>query len=134
MKSAIATEDKCPTQCAEKFKQTQNIVGQHDNFMNKIGRLINETDDVIQGLASTEFENDLNKYKDVSDLVRKLFSIFSESPRTNRKMAKLMMKMIEFDDKEDQVKPRPKPRPIKRPFNKRGSKIISYCEYILRQD
>ena len=125
LKSAIATEDKCPAQCAEKFRQTQNIVGQHDNFMNKIGRLINETDDAIQGLGSTEFENDLIKYKDVSNLVRELFSIFSETPRTNRQMAKIMMKMMKFDDKEDQNRPRPKPRPMKRPLIKRGSKFIS---------
>ena len=121
LKSAIATEDKCPAQCAEKFKQTQNIVGQHDNFMNKVGRLINETDDVIQGLGSTEFETDLIKYKDVSNLVRQLFNIFSETPRTNRQMAKIMMKMMKFDDKEDQTRPRPKPRPL----FKRGSKFIS---------
>ena len=125
LKSAIATEDKCPAQCAEKFRQTQNVVGQHDNFMNKIGRFINETDDAIQGLGSTEFENDLIKYKDVSNLVRELFSIFSETPRTNRQMAKIMMKMMKFDDKEDQNRPKPKPRPMKRPLIKRGSKFIS---------
>ena len=121
MKAAIATEDKCPAQCAEKFKQTQNVVGLHDNYMSKIGRLINETDDVIQGLGSSEFENDLIKYKDVSNLVRQLFSIFSETPRTNRQMAKLMMKMIKFDEK-DKVRPTPKPRPTINPFNKRNSK------------
>ena len=121
LKSAIATEDKCPAQCAAKFRQTQNIVGQHDNFMNKIGRLINETDDAIQGLGSTEFENDLIKYKDVSNLVRQLFSIFSETPRTNRQMAKMMMKMMKLDEKEGQNRP----RPIKRPLIKRGSKLIS---------
>ena len=134
LKSVIATEDKCPAQCAEKFRQTQNIVGQHDNFMNKIGRLINETDDVIQGLGNTEFETDLIKYKDVSNLVRQLFSIFSETPRTNRQMAKIMIKMMKFDDKEDQLRPRPKQRPIKRPLNKRGSKFISHCGYIFGQD
>jgi len=121
LKTAIATEDKCPAQCAEKFKQTQNVVGLHDNYMSKIGRLINETDDVIQGLGSSEFENDLIKYKDVSNLVRQLFSIFSETPRTNRQMAKLMMKMIKFDEK-DKVRSTPKPRPTINPFNKRNSK------------
>ena len=123
---SIATEDQCPAQCAEKYRQTQNIVGLHDNFMNKIGKLINETDDVIQGIGSTEFEDDLIKYQDMSKLFRQLFNIFSEIPRTNRQMAKLMMKMIKHDSKENKVVAKPRPRPnTKRPSQKRGGKYLS---------
>ena len=127
MKSAIATEDKCPAQCAEKFKQAQNVVGLHDNFMNKIEKLINETDDVIQGIGSTEFEDDLIKYQDVSKLVRQLFNIFSEIPKTNRQMAKLMMKMMKFDGKEDDPRPRPRPKP-QPPIRPGGKYLTSFID------
>ena len=91
--------------------------------MNKIEKLINETDDVIQGIGSTEFEDDLTKYQDVSKLVRQLFNIFSEIPKTNRQMAKLMMKMMKSDEKEE--KPRPRPRPKPRPLIRPGSKYLT---------
>ena len=119
----IATEDQCPAQCAEKYRQTQNVVGLHDNFMNKIGKFINETDDVIQGIENTEYEDDLIKYQEMSQLLRQLFNIFSETPRTNRQMAKLMMRMIKHDSKEDKSAGKPRPRPnMKWPVKKRGGK------------
>ena len=115
LKLAIANEDQCPAQCNEKYQQTQKVIGVHDSFISTIGKLLNETDDIIQGMESSEYEEDLKKYQDVSELIRKVFNIFSEIPKTNRQMAKMMMKLIKLGNNggqsNGQNRPRPKPRP-----------------------
>jgi hypothetical protein len=148
LKLAIANEDQCPAQCNEKYKQTHKVIGVHDSFISTVGKLLNETDDIIQGMESSEFEEDLKKYQDVSELIREVFNIFMEIPKTNRQMAKMMMKLIKLDNDggkhngQNHPRPRPKPRskfglkngdrPNNKPIGERdGRYIISYLLYLL---
>ena len=82
----------------------------------------------FEGLESSEFENDLKKYQDVSELIREVFNVFSGIPKTKRKMAKMMMKLLKpgKDDGKPRPRPRPKPRPtpIFRPGNRPSNKPI----------
>ena len=95
-KLSFGNEDQCPEQCKEKYKQTQEVVGMHDRLINTIGRLLNGTDDLIQGMESIAYETDLQKYQDVSSLAREVFSIFSDIPKAKRQIAKMIMKLIKF--------------------------------------
>ena len=148
LKLAIANEDQCPAQCNEKYMQTKNVIGVHDSFMSTIGKLLNETDDIIQGMESSDFEEDLKKYQDVSELIREVFNIFSGIPKSNRQMAKMMMKLIKLGNDggkhNGQIRPRPRPKPRpksgistggrvnKKPIGKRdGRYIIIYLLYLL---
>ena len=93
------------------------------------GLVINQTDDLIQGMSeysNTEFNNDLTKYKDISSLARKLATVFSKIPWVNREVTKMMMKMMkeemsddmdedDYDDDYGNGYPRPGPRPPNRP-------------------
>ena len=118
-KLAFGNEDQCPAQCTEKYKQTQDVVGMHDSFIRTIGKLLNETDDIIQGMDNADYQEDLMKYQDISTLARDVFSIFSNIPKANRQVAKMMMRLIklgkEGDRDDDKNRPRPRPRP--RPGN-----------------
>ena len=100
-KMSFSNEDQCPAQCDEKYRKTQNVVGLHKRLINMIGSLINQTDDVIQGLSNTEFDDDLTKYKDISSLARKMSTVFASLPWVNREIGKMVIKMIEMDLKED---------------------------------
>ena len=125
IKLSALNEDQCPAQCDEKYKKTQNIVGIHKRMLDMAGLLINQTDDLIQGMSeysNTEFNNDLTKYKDISSLARKLATVFSQIPWVNREVTKMLMKMMkeEMDEDEDEDDydgdygngyPRPGPRP-----------------------
>ena len=96
LKLAIAKEDQCPAQCSEKYKKTKEVIGLHDSFMAIIGKLLNETDDIVQGMESSEFENDLKKYQDVSELIREVFNVFSGIPKIKRKMAAKGLDFLKF--------------------------------------
>ena len=102
--------DQCPSQCDEKYRETQTVVGVQKKMINLFGRLINETYDVIEKMRNSEFKSDLEKYKDVSKLARDVFNIFTGIPKANRAIAKMMMKMLK-DDKDDKGDGRPRPRP-----------------------
>ena len=65
-----------------------------NTMIEKFGKVINDTDDVIQRMRSSDFNDDLSKYKDVSQMMREMYQAFSIIPKTNRIMAKMMMKMI----------------------------------------
>ena len=148
LKLAIANEDQCPAQCNEKYMQTQKVIGVHDSFMSTIGQLLNETDDIIQGMESSTFEEDLKKYQDVSELIREVFNIFSGIPKSNRQLAKLIMKLIKpgkvggKHNGPNRPRPGPKPRSkfgprtggrgSNKPIGKRdGRYIISYLLYLI---
>ena len=121
-------EDQCPAQCDEAYKKTQNIFGIHKRMIDMAEKVINQTDDLIQGMteySNTEFNNDLAKYKDISSLARKLANVFSRIPWVNREVTKMMMKMMkeemddyddedDFDDDYGNKYPRPGPRPPNR--------------------
>ena len=129
LKLSALNEDQCPAQCDEKYKKTQNIVGIHKRMIDMAGLVINQTDDLIQGMSeysNTEFNNDLTKYKDISSLARKLATMFSKIPWVNREVTKMMMKMMkeemsddmdddDYDDDYGNGYPRPGPRPPNRP-------------------
>ena len=132
LKLSALNEDQCPAQCDEKYKKTQNIVGIHKRMIDMAGLVINQTDDLIQGMSeysNTDFNNDLTKYKDISSLARKLATVFSKIPWVNREVTKMMMKMMkeemndddnedydngDFDDGYGNRYPRPGPRPPNR--------------------
>ena len=93
-KLPLVNQDQCPSQCEAKLKETQDVVGIYKSMLNMISKVINETDDVVQGMRSTEFSDDLGKYKDVSQLVRDLYNIMTAMPKVNRLIAMMMMKML----------------------------------------
>ena len=96
-KLSFSNQDQCPSQCDRKYRQTQEAVGINKKLIDMVGRVINDTDDVIQGMRNTEFANDLEKYKDVSQLGRDLFTAFIAIPKANRFIGKMMMKMMKDD-------------------------------------
>ena len=133
-KLSFSNEDQCPAQCNENYKKTQNVVGIQKQMINMLGSVINETDDLIQGLSTSEFGDDLTKYQEISSLARKLSTTFSNLPWANKEIGKMMMKMIrmgkeeynnefeddddfdddddDFDDDDDDYdRPRPRPNP-----------------------
>ena len=69
-------------------------------ILEKFGKVINDTDDIIQRMRNSDFNDDLSKYKDVSQMIRELYQAFSFIPKTNRYMTKLMMKMINGGKKD----------------------------------
>ena len=125
-KLSFSNEDQCPAQCNENYQKTQNVVGIQKQMINTLGSVINETDDLIQGLSTSEFGDDLAKYQEISSLARKLSTTFSNLPWANKEIGKMVMKMIrmgkeeynnefedddDFDDDDDDYD-HPRPRPI----------------------
>ena len=74
--------------------QTQNVVGMNEQLIELLGKTINDTDDVIKDMKSSEFPDDLTKYQDVSKLARTLFSLLMSMPRVNRQVTKMMAKLM----------------------------------------
>ena len=69
-------------------------------MLEKLGKVINDTDDVIQRMRNSDFNDDLSKFKDISQMLRELYQAFSFIPKTNRLMGKMMMKMINGGKKD----------------------------------
>ena len=99
-KLSNSNEDQCPLQCDMKYQETKNAPNIQKTMIEKVGKVINDTDDVIQRMRSSDFNDDLAKYKDVSQMIRDLYSAFSSIPKTQRVMAKMMMKMIKGDKRD----------------------------------
>ena len=93
-KLTAVNQDHCPSQCNVKYEETKNSPNMLKTMLEKFGKVINDTDDVIQRMRSSDFDDDLSKYKDVSQMMREMYQAFSIIPKTNRIMAKMMMKMI----------------------------------------
>ena len=77
---------------------------------------MNETDNLIQGMSNSEFNDELTKYKDISSLARKLSNVLTKIPWAKREISKMLFKMMKMgdDDEEDKDEdgyPRPGPRP-----------------------
>ena len=116
VKMSALNEDQCPAQCDEKYKQTQNVVGLNKRMIEMMSSAINETDDLIQGMSNSEFNDELTKYKDISSLARKLSNVFTKIPWAKREISKMLMKFMMDEIKEDRdereyPRPRPGPRP-----------------------
>ena len=69
-------------------------------MINMLGSVINETDDLIQGLSTSKFGDDLTKYQEISSLARKLSTAFSKLPWVNKEIGKMIMKMIKMEKEE----------------------------------
>ena len=93
-KLTMVNQDQCPSQCQTKYQETQNAPNDQQTMIEKVGKVINDTDDVIQRLRNSNFNDDLSKYKIVSQMVRELYQSFSSIPKINHFMGKMMMKMI----------------------------------------
>ena len=104
-KLSSVNQDQCPFECSMKYQETKNAPNVLKTMIEKVGKVINDTDDVIQRMRNSDFSDDLSKYKDISQLVRDLYTTFSNIPKTNRLMAKWMMKMIGGDKKDRRRRP-----------------------------
>ena len=100
-KLSFGNKDQCKSQCDEKYAKTQEVVGIQKQLIDMMGKVLNETDNIVQGMPTSRsaFPNDLQKYKDVSGLARDLMSTFMQIPRANRHIAKMMMKLIKHEKK-----------------------------------
>ena len=98
-KLSFGNKDQCKSQCDEKYEQTQKVVGVQKQLIDMMGKVLNETDDIVQGrpISRSAFPKDLQKYKDVSGLARDMMSTFMQIPMANRHIAKMMMKLIKHE-------------------------------------
>ena len=123
-------QDQCPEQCDVKYKKTQEVVGVPRQMIDMITKLVNETDDIIQGLTNTKFKDDLTKYKNISALARTLSTVLTKMPWVNRQVGKMLMKLIRMgrndhggdDGRPYPPRPRP-PRPGPRPNRPRPNPL-----------
>ena len=99
-KLTAVNQDQCSSQCDVKYQETKDSPNMLKSMLEKFGKVINDTDDVIQRMRSSDFNDDLFKYKDVSQTVRELYQAFSMIPKTNRLMVKMMMKMVNGGKKD----------------------------------
>ena len=88
-----------------KYEETKNAPNVLKTMIEKVGKTINDTDDVVQRMRNSDFSEDLSKYKDISKLVRDLYTTFSTIPKTNRLIAKWMMKSIGGNKKDRRRRP-----------------------------
>ena len=106
-KLSFGNKDQCKSQCNEKYEKTQKVVGIQKQLIDMMGKVLNETDNIMQGMPTSRsaFPNDLQKYKDVSELARDMMSTFMQIPMANRHIAKMMMKLIKHEKLINQPKP-----------------------------
>ena len=110
LKLSAVNSDQCPSQCNEKYRETQGVVGITKRMIDMVGRVINSTDDVIQKLSRSEFPSDLGTFKDVSYLIRNLYNTLTTMPKSQSLISKGMTKML--SDKRNGGSGRPHSRPV----------------------
>ena len=113
-KLSFSNQDQCPSQCDKKYREIQEAVGIQKRVIDMVGRVINDTNDVIQDMSNRDFNSDLQKYQDMSQLARDLFNVFTKIPKSNRFIRKMMMKMMkdDVDDENNHRRRRPHFRPL----------------------
>ena len=109
LKLSAVNTDQCPSQCDEKYRGTQGVIGITKRMMDMVGRAINTTDDVIQRLSRSEFPSDLGTLQDVSYLIRNLYNTFTTMPKSQSLISKGMAKMLSGKRKGGSGRPHSRP-------------------------
>ena len=109
LKLSAVNTDQCPSQCDEKYRETQGVVGITKRMIDMVGRVVNTTDDVIQGLSRSEFPSDLGTLKDVSYLIQNLYNTFTTIPKSQSLISKGIAKMLSVKRKGGSDRPHSRP-------------------------